>query len=82
MCVAVPGMITEIHGNTAKADILGNICEANVSLVEAKVGDYILIHAGFAIEVVNNDQAQEMISIFEELNEVIYDDIGEGNRRT
>lgn len=70
MCVAVPGKITEIKGNTAKTDILGNICEANISLVEAKIGDYILIHAGFAIEVIQKDQAQEMISIFEELNEV------------
>jgi hydrogenase expression/formation protein HypC len=71
MCVAVPGKITEIKGDTAKADILGNICETNISLVEAEVGDYILIHAGFAIEVVQKDQAEEMISIFSELNEVM-----------
>lgn len=81
MCVAAPGRITEINGDIAKADVLGNICEANISLVDAKVGDYILIHAGFAIEVVQSDQAQEMISIFEELNEVIRDDIREGNGR-
>ncbi|MDF2869632.1 MAG: hydrogenase assembly chaperone hypC/hupF [Anaerocolumna sp.] len=71
MCVAVPGKITEINGDIAKVDILGNICETNISLVEAGVDDYILIHAGLAIEVVQKDQAEEMISIFSELNEVM-----------
>jgi len=51
MCVAVPGKITEIKGDTAKADILGNICETNISLVEAEVGDYILIHAGYFFRI-------------------------------
>lgn len=78
MCVAIPGKIIEIHGETAKADIMGNIFEANISLVDAKLGDYILIHAGFAIEVVQTDQAQEMIDIFAELDEVIRNDTGAG----
>ncbi|MGN6715106.1 HypC/HybG/HupF family hydrogenase formation chaperone [Anaerocolumna jejuensis] len=78
MCVAIPGKIIEIHGDTAKADIMGNIFEANISLVDTKLGDYILIHAGFAIEVVQADQAQEMIDIFAELNEVIRNDTGAG----
>ncbi len=78
MCVAIPGKIIEIHGDTAKADIMGNIFEANISLVDAKLGDYILIHAGFAIEVVQVDQAQEMIDIFAELDEVIRNDTGAG----
>ncbi|SHL63112.1 hydrogenase expression/formation protein HypC [Anaerocolumna jejuensis DSM 15929] len=78
MCVAIPGKIIEIHGDTAKADIMGNIFEANISLVDAKLGDYILIHAGFAIEVVQTDQAQEMIDIFAELDEVIRNDTGAG----
>jgi len=51
MCVAVPGKIVEISGDTAKVDVLGNICEANIKLVSAKIGDYVLIHAGCAIEV-------------------------------
>ncbi|SHO53315.1 HypC/HybG/HupF family hydrogenase formation chaperone [Anaerocolumna xylanovorans] len=78
MCVAIPGKIIEIHGDTAKADIMGNIFEANISLVDAKLGDYILIHAGFAIEVVQTETAQEMIDIFAELDEVIRNDTGAG----
>lgn len=69
MCVAVPGKIIEIHGDTAKVDILNNICEANIKLVDAAIGDYILIHAGFALEVMKKDAAEELISIFEELEE-------------
>jgi len=82
MCVAIPGKIIEIHGDTAKADIMGNVFEANISLVDAKLGDYILIHAGFAIEVVQTEAAQEMIDIFAELEEVMRDDAGSGNERT
>lgn len=69
MCVAVPGKIIEINGDIAKVDVLNNICEANVKLVEAGVGDYILIHAGFALEVMKKDMAEELIGIFEELEE-------------
>lgn len=69
MCVAVPGKIIEINGYIAKVDVLNNICEANVKLVEASVGDYILIHAGFALEVMKKDMAEELIGIFEELEE-------------
>ncbi|WFR58107.1 HypC/HybG/HupF family hydrogenase formation chaperone [Anaerocolumna sp. AGMB13025] len=69
MCVAVPGKIIEISGDIAKVDVLNNICEANVKLVDAKIGDYILIHAGFALEVMKQDMAEELISIFGELEE-------------
>lgn len=82
MCVAIPGKIVEIHGDTAKADIMGNIFEANISLVDVKLGDYVLIHAGFAIEVVQMDQAQEIIDIFTELDEVMRDDAGTGDTGT
>ncbi len=69
MCVAVPGKIVEINGDTAKVDIMNNICEANIKLVNANIGDYILIHAGFALEVMKKDMAEELLSIFEELEE-------------
>ncbi|MGB8450868.1 MAG: HypC/HybG/HupF family hydrogenase formation chaperone [Anaerocolumna sp.] len=69
MCVAVPGKIVEINGDIAKVDIMNNICEANIKLVDANIGDYILIHAGFALEVMKRDMAEEILSIFEELEE-------------
>lgn len=69
MCVAVPGKIVEINGDIAKVDVMSNISEANVKLVDAKVGDYILIHAGYALEVMKKDMAEELIDIFNELKE-------------
>jgi len=69
MCVAVPGKIVEINGDTAKVYILGNICETNIKLVSAKIGDYVLIHAGCAIEVLKKDMAEEILSLFNDLEE-------------
>ncbi len=70
MCVAVPGKIIEINGDTAKVDIMSNVCDVNIKLVSAKVGDYVLIHAGCVLEVLKKDMAEEILSIFDELGEV------------
>jgi len=70
MCVAVPGKIIEINGDMAKVDIMNNICEVNIRLVSAKIGDYVLIHAGCVLEVLKKDMAEEILSIFSELEGV------------
>lgn len=70
MCVAVPGKIVKINGDTAKVDIMNNICEANIRLVYASIGDYVLIHAGCVLEVLKEETAKELISIFEELEDI------------
>jgi len=70
MCVAVPGKIIEINGDMAKVDIMNNICEVNIKLVSAKIGDYVLIHAGCVLEVLKKDMAEEILSIFSELEEI------------
>lgn len=69
MCVAVPGKIIEINGDLAKIDIMNNITQANISLVSAKLGDYVLVHAGCVLEVMKEDAAEEILSIFRELQE-------------
>jgi hydrogenase expression/formation protein HypC len=75
MCVAVPGKIIEIEGDFAKVDIMGNITNANIRLVDARIGDYVLIHAGCVIEILRKDMAEEMLLIFSELEEIArYDD--------
>lgn len=74
MCVAVPGKIVEINGDFAKVNIMDNITEANIKLVTAKVGDYVLVHAGCVIEVMKKDAAEEMLSIFSDLLEVADED--------
>lgn len=80
MCVAVPGKIVEINGDKAKIDIRNNIFEANIQLVSVNIGDYVLIHAGCVIDVLEKDMAEEIIGIFEQLEEVNYENPSAGGK--
>lgn len=71
MCLAIPGKIINIDGEMAEIEISGIIRKASLQLVpEAKVGDYALIHAGFAIEILNEDEARETLALLESINEI------------
>ncbi|MCQ2546215.1 MAG: HypC/HybG/HupF family hydrogenase formation chaperone [Clostridia bacterium] len=70
MCVAIPGRVTEVDGSMAKVDFNGNSVNVNVGLVDPKVGQYVLVHAGCAIEVMEKEQAQEIIDLFADLEEM------------
>ena len=74
MCVAVPGKIVEINGDIAKINIRDNVFEANISLVSANIGDYVLTHAGCVLEVLKKDTAEEMLWIMNELEENMDED--------
>ena len=68
MCFAVPGKITEINGETARVDIEGVTREANISLLpDVKTGDYVIVHAGFAIERYDEADAKETLRLLREL---------------
>ena len=68
MCLAVPGKITEINGETARVDIEGVTREANISLLpDVKTGDYVIVHAGFAIERYDEADAKETLRLLREL---------------
>ncbi|MBE6030257.1 MAG: HypC/HybG/HupF family hydrogenase formation chaperone [Clostridiales bacterium] len=71
MCVAVPGKVVAINGDMAQVDFKGNLVPVNTGLVDPKVGDYVLVHAGCAIEVMEKDKAEEIIELFMELEEVM-----------
>ncbi len=73
MCVAVPGKIISINDNTAKVDFKGNRIDVSLGLVNAQVGDYVLVHAGCAIEVMKKDSALELMDLLNELEE-LYDE--------
>ncbi len=70
MCVAVTGIVKKIKDQNATVEIMGNQCEANISLVSVKEGDYVLMHAGCVIEVLKRDTAMDILNLFEELREV------------
>lgn len=72
MCLAIPALITEKKSdNLATAEILGVTREVALDLTpQANVGDYVLVHAGFAIEVVDADYAKETIELIKQLEDV------------
>lgn len=70
MCVSVPGKVIEIDGNSATIDFSGSKMTIDVSLVKPKVGQYVLVHAGCALEILSEDKAEEIITLFKELEEI------------
>ena len=71
MCVAVPAEIVEIlDKKTAKVCVSGNFLNINISLISPKPGDFVLIHAGYAMEIVDRGAAAEMQELFKEISDV------------
>ncbi len=70
MCVALPGIVKKIEGNNAKVEFDGNIVSAHTGIVKVCEGDYVLVHAGMIIQKLNRDEADNMISLFKELEEI------------
>lgn len=70
MCLAIPTKIIKIDGDMAEVEIGGVTRKASIQLVpEAKIGDYILLHAGFAIELLDEDEALETLEMLEMMSE-------------
>jgi len=67
MCLAIPGKITKIFDdNTAEIEIGGIIKEVNLDLIpKVKIDDYVLLHAGFAIEIIDQEKALEIFRAWE-----------------
>jgi hydrogenase expression/formation protein HypC len=72
MCLAIPSKILKIEGAEAEVEAGGIIKRANLTFLNnPKVGDYVLIHAGFAIQVIDPEEARKTLDMWK--------DIGEGN---
>jgi hydrogenase expression/formation protein HypC len=70
MCLAIPGKIMKIDGELAKVDFGdGTAREVNASLVDVKVGQYVIVHAGFAIEILDENAAKETLKLWDEILE-------------
>ena len=68
MCLAIPAKIMNLEGAKANVDFGGGVLrEVNVSLVEAKVGEYVLVHAGYAIQVLEEKEALETLSLWNDV---------------
>jgi hydrogenase expression/formation protein HypC len=68
MCLAVPAKVLEVNGDLAKVDFgQGIVREVNVMLVEARVGEYVLVHAGYAIQAIDREAAEETLRLWDEI---------------
>ena len=71
MCLAIPARITQMNGMRGRIELEGNVIEADLSLVDApEVGDWVLVHAGFAIEKLAPEDAEETLRLFEDVHRI------------
>jgi hydrogenase expression/formation protein HypC len=71
MCLAVPARLVKCRGSNALADLHGNRVEISTVLVpKVKEGDWVLLHAGFAIQTLNEQEAQESWAVVSDLRKL------------
>jgi hydrogenase expression/formation protein HypC len=75
MCLAIPSKIVNIENNMATIDVDGVRREASLLMIEnPKIGDYVIVHAGFAINKLNEEDALESLKVIREAASLIFDD--------
>jgi len=71
MCLAVPAKVIELHGDSAIVELDGIKKETSTVLLdEVAVGDYVLLHVGFALERIDPIEAAKTLKLFDELKEL------------
>lgn len=79
MCLAIPSKITQIENNMAVIDVDGVRRECSLLLVEdARVGDYVIVHAGFAISKLDESAALETLALLKEAAALVEAKRGQG----
>jgi hydrogenase expression/formation protein HypC len=72
MCLSIPAKVISIDGDMAEVSAGGALFKAGLQMVEdVNPGDYILLHAGFAIQKISESEAMETIRHFEEMNNAL-----------
>lgn len=68
MCLAIPARINTINGTEAEVEIGGITRKASLMLTpDARVGDYVLLHTGYAINIINQIEAEQTLALFAEI---------------
>lgn len=68
--MSIPARIESIEGSMAEVSAGGSLFRAGIQMIEnPEVGDYVLLHAGFAIQKISEEDARETMRLFNEINE-------------
>ena len=68
MCLAIPALVKSIGGQQAEVELGGVTRKASIWLTpEVKVGDYVLLHTGYAINIIDEVEAEETLKLLQEL---------------
>lgn len=71
MCLSVPAKIISIDKDTAQVSVGGTIVNTGLQLIDnPQVGDYVLVHSGFAIQILSEEDAMETMKLLQELGEI------------
>jgi len=71
MCLSIPSKVISINGNKATVSVGGTEYEASLQLIDdVKIDDYVLLHTGFAIQKISEEDAQETLRLLRELGEI------------
>ncbi len=77
MCLSIPGKVISVEGDKAVVSVGGTKYEASLQLLDdVKVDDYVLVHTGFAIQKISQEEAEETLRLFDELEDMNKDDDG------
>jgi hydrogenase expression/formation protein HypC len=72
MCLSIPAKIVSIDGDMAEVSVGGSLFKAGLHMIsDVKVGDYILLHAGFAIQKISEQEAAETLKILREMDDAL-----------
>ncbi|AEY65693.1 HypC/HybG/HupF family hydrogenase formation chaperone [Clostridium sp. BNL1100] len=71
MCLGLPAKVVSIDGNSGNVEMMGVTNKVSIELLDnVQVGDYVLVHAGCAIQVLDEEEALRTIDIFNEIKEL------------
>ncbi len=72
MCLAIPGKVIEVEKNVARVDVGGFVRDISLDLCpDVSIGEYVLIHTGFAIQKVDEKEAEETLELLKQMAEAI-----------
>jgi hydrogenase expression/formation protein HypC len=72
MCLSIPAKVVDINGNMADVSVGGTVFKAGLQMLEnVEAGDYVLLHTGFAIQKISEEEALETLNILREMKDAM-----------